>query len=102
MNLRRLLWAGTAAYISYNLVKNRNAIKQEVLETKELTDEAAGHVKDIQNQIEIIKSHLPKLTEMAQDLGKKAEAFQHEVDIRSQQMPLLHKDQKEQPKRSEE
>lgn len=95
MNLRRLLWAGTAAFISYHLVANRDTIKEEVIETKELTDEASDHIKDINQQLAIIKGQLPKLTEMAQDLSQKASMFQHEVDIRTKQMPLLNKETNE-------
>ncbi|MGT2784616.1 hypothetical protein [Streptococcus merionis] len=92
MSLRRLLWAGTAAYISYNLVKNRKVIQQEAVETKELTDEATAQVKDILKQMTIIQNQLPVVTGIVQDLNKKAETFKHEVDIRTKQMPLLHKE----------
>ncbi|WP_303973573.1 hypothetical protein [Streptococcus merionis] len=92
MILRRLLWAGTAAYISYNLVKNHKVIQQEAVETKALTDEATAQVKDIFKQMTIIKEQLSVVTGIVQDLNKKAETFKHEVDIRTQQMPLLHKE----------
>lgn len=95
MKLRQLLWAGTAAYLTYYLVKNRETIKKEALETKELTQEATGQVKDIQAQIAFIQSQIPKVTEMAKDLGNKAQQLQHEADIRMKQMPLLQQEKDE-------
>lgn len=96
MKLRQLLWAGTAAYLTYHLVKNRETLKKEALETKELTQEATGQVKDIQAQIAFIQSQIPKVTEMAKDLGNKAQQLQHEADIRMKQMPLLQQEKDEQ------
>ncbi|MET3558233.1 hypothetical protein ABID29_001353 [Streptococcus rupicaprae] len=93
MKLRRLLWTGTAAYLAYQAIKHRKTIKREALETKALADEAGAHLKDIKSQIAFIQSQIPKVTEMAKDLNYKAQIFQGEVAARTEQMPLLQKDE---------
>ena len=46
MKLRDLFWFATGATISYQLVKNREPLKNEFNETKQLTDGIQSNVSD--------------------------------------------------------
>lgn len=96
MKLRHILWAGTTAYATYQLLKNRMAIKEEVVETKNLTDRSKNQVTDIQTQLAKIKGQLPIIQDIAKDLAYKTKVFQGEIEARKKHMPLLQKENTDQ------
>ena len=54
MKLRDLFWFATGATISYQLVKNREPLKNEFNETKQLTEGIQSNVTKIKKNNEII------------------------------------------------
>ena len=51
MKLRDLFWFATGATISYQLVKNREPLKNEFSETKQLTEGIQSNLSNIKKNI---------------------------------------------------
>ena len=56
MKLRDLFWFATGATISYQLVKNREPLKNEFSETKQLTEGIQSNLSNIKKKILILQA----------------------------------------------
>lgn len=78
MKFKHLIAFGLASYASYQLVKNRQQIKSDYLESKEAIQAAKHDLDNIQKNLTIIKHEKSNLDSMSQDLTYKLRVFSQE------------------------
>lgn len=89
MKFRNLFIASAAATISYLLVSKKDQIRSDVTETKAIVDDLKSNYQSIQEQLALIKSYKEPLTDLANDLQHKAEAFQKETQVRLKEIQKI-------------
>ncbi|KXT86036.1 hypothetical protein ACVRXQ_09630 [Streptococcus panodentis] len=80
-----LLFAGAAA-ASYRLVKNRQKIRQEVVETADILDRVQNNLANIQRNVAIIQEQRDKLKDITQDLSYKYKLLENQANAQIQQI----------------
>ena len=69
MKFSNLMLFTGAALVSYRLVKNRQTITKEVVETADILDKVQANLANIQRNVAIIQEQRYKLAEMSQDIS---------------------------------
>ena len=85
MKLRDLFWFATGATISYQLVKNREPLKNEFNETKQLTEGIQSNVSNI----EIIQEQRVLLNQLLEDFSYKARIFSQQANASVEQIQTI-------------
>lgn len=89
MKLRDLFWFATGATISYQLVKNREPLKNEFNETKQLTEGIQSNVSKIKKNIEIIQEQIVLLNQLLEDFSYKARIFSQQANASVEQIQTI-------------
>ena len=89
MKLRGLIWFATGATISYQLVKNREPLKNEFNETKQLTDGIQSNLSKIKKNIEIIQEQRVLLNQLLEDFSYKARVFSQQANSSVEQIQTI-------------
>ncbi len=89
MKLRDLFWFATGATISYQLVKNREPLKNEFNETKQLTDGIQSNLTKIKKNIEIIQEQRVLLNQLLEDFSYKARVFSQQANASVEQIQTI-------------
>ncbi|WP_295505216.1 hypothetical protein [uncultured Streptococcus sp.] len=79
------LFIGAAA-ASYKLVKNRQKIQEEIIETTDSLDKVKDSLANIQRNIAIIQEQKEQVKDMAQDLTYKYKVLENQAQVQIQQV----------------
>lgn len=78
MKLKYLITFGLTSYASYQLVKNRQQLKADYLESKKAIQAAKSDLDNIKKNLTIIKQERANLDNLSQDLKYKLRVFSQE------------------------
>lgn len=79
MKIGRLIILGLAGYASYQAYINRDKIKQEFLETKEITDTINLDISRIKSNLAKLNTEKDNIQQISQDLSYKLRVFNQET-----------------------
>lgn len=99
MKLSNLLLFAGAAAVSYQIVKNREKLTEEVSETGQLINQAQASLANIQSNLDYLKNQKGNINDISKDLQYKLKVFNQEAQAHLAQItdiwensPLLKKE----------
>ena len=86
MKLSNLLLFTGAAAASFFLVKNREKLMNEAVESYELMDRIQDNLQNIQRNLQVVQAQKSHLESISQDLAYQFKLFEQEATARLQQI----------------
>ena len=91
MNLSNLLLFTGAAAASFFLVKNREKLMNEAVESYELMDRIQDNLQNIQRNLQVVQEQKDNLQTISQDLTYQFKLFEQDSTARLQQIQDIWK-----------
>ena len=86
MKLSNLLLFTCAAAASFSLVKNREKLMNEAVESYELMDRIQDNLQNIQRNLQVVQEQKDNLQTISQDLTYQFKLFEQDATARLQQI----------------
>ncbi len=86
MKLSRLLAVGVAGYATYQVYKNRQAIKEGLLSAKKSSQAIKEDVSNIKVNLAVIQDQKEQLKAISEDLSYKFRVFNQETQSRLEEI----------------
>ena len=91
MKLSNLLLFTSAAAASFCLVKNREKLMNEAVESYELMDRIQDNLQNIQRNLQVVQEQKDNLQTISQDLTYQFKLFEQDTTARLQQIQDIWK-----------
>lgn len=91
MKLSNLLLFTGAAVASFSLVKNREKLMNEAIESYELMDRIQDNLQNIQRNLQVVQEQKDNLQTISQDLTYQFKLFEQDATARLQQIQDIWK-----------